>query len=114
MTKLTEERVAFALRETGAIVSEASRMLGVSRTALYRFLQNHHESSALRLEIDEELIDLAEAHIVKAIYAGDMKTVLWYLERKGKDRGYVNRQENTGRGGETLQRGKITKTVVAL
>ena len=112
MVRLTEERVAEALRETGAIVSETSRKLGVSRTALYKFLQNHNGLLALRLEIEEELMDLAEAHIAKAIYSGDMKTVRWYLERKAKDRGYITRQETTGKDGEPLQIGEIIRTVV--
>lgn len=112
MTKLTEERVALALHETGAIIADAAQKLGVSRVALYRFIKKHSAMQDLRLEIENETIDLAEYHIVQAILAGDMKTIRWYLERKGRHRGYVTRSEQTGADGEPLQFQAIERTVV--
>jgi hypothetical protein len=38
--------------------------------------------------LDETLLDMAEGTILKAIKDGDGPTARWYLERKGKTRGY--------------------------
>ena len=43
------------------------------------------------MAIDEgksELIEVAEDNVVRAIRAQDMTTTRWFLERKGRDRGY--------------------------
>lgn len=112
MTILTEERVALALRDTGAIIANAAEKLGVSRLALYRFMKKHPAMQNLRLEIENETIDLAEYRVVQAILAGDLKTTRWYLERKGRGRGYVTRQEQTGADGEPLQFQAIERTVI--
>lgn len=79
----------------------------------YKFMEEHPELKDVRNECDEELLDVAEASVVSAIHEGkDMKTVRWYLERKGKERGYVTRQEQTGADGEPLQFQAIERTVV--
>lgn len=109
--KLKAKDVALALNETGAIVFDAAGKLGVSRTALYKFLEAHPELKELRAEIEEELIDAAESHIVKAILAGDMKTVRWYMERKGKNRGYNTRVEQTGADGGPLEYNAVERRI---
>ncbi|MBF0678421.1 MAG: hypothetical protein IR164_05705 [Devosia sp.] len=95
MAKLEPEQVAVALQETGAIIMDTAGRLGVSRTALYKFLERHPELKRLRTEIEDGQIDVAELHIVEAIKAGEMSTIRWYLERKGKARGFSTRQEVT-------------------
>lgn len=101
--KLTVKRVEDALRQTGAIIAAAARMLNVSRTTLYAFLQRHTKIAALALDIEEELKDLAEGKVLQAIRAGDMQTVRWYLEMKAKDRGYDRRVEIVGKDGGPLE-----------
>lgn len=95
MTKLKPKQVALVLQETGAVISHSALCLGVSRTALYKFLEKHPEVNSLRREIEDNQIDTAEFHIAQSIRAGDLGTIRWYLARKGKARGYSSRHELT-------------------
>lgn len=103
---LTEKdfpRVIEALRASGGIKTEAAAMLKVARSTLYLFLEEHPEIQQAAAEIGEELLDLAEGQVAAAVRSGDMPTVRWFLELKGKDRGYVRRVENTGKDGGPVE-----------
>lgn len=108
--KLTDNdigRVIAMLQQCGGIKTVAAEKLNVGRTTLYAFLNEHPEIQEAAAEIDEELLDVAEGRVVMAIRAGEMQTVRWFLELKGKARGYVRRVETTGKDGgpvETQQR----------
>lgn len=96
-------RVIAILRHCAGIKSAAAEKLNVSRQTLYTFLEEHPEVQDELDSVDEELKDIAEAAIVKALQASDMQTVRWYMELKGKDRGYVRRVENTGKDGGAIE-----------
>lgn len=105
-------KVIEALRLSGGIKAAAAGELGVSRTTLYKFIDDYPEVGEALSEIDSEILDVAEAQVVKAIKTGEMQTVRWYLELKGKDRGYVRRVETTGKDGgpvETQQKLDLSK-----
>lgn len=104
--KFSVERAAQALLEHHGIMLKAAEALGCSRPHLYAFIEAHPELKEFRKQADQELLDVAESWVTTAIKAGDMKTTRWYLERRGKDRDYTTRQEQTGAGGTPL--GNIT------
>lgn len=91
------------LRASGGIKAVAAQRLKVSRTTLYKYIEENPEIGDALREIDGELGDIAEAKIVSAIRAGDMQTVRWYAEMKMKDRGYVRRVENVGKDGGPIE-----------
>ncbi|RUV37428.1 helix-turn-helix domain-containing protein [Mesorhizobium sp. M7A.F.Ca.MR.148.00.0.0] len=100
-------RVIAMLRQCGGIKTVAAERLNVGRTTLYAFLNEHPEIQEADSQISEELLDVAEGQVVIALRSGDMQTVRWYLELKGKDRGFVRRVETTGKNGgpvETAQK----------
>lgn len=113
MALLTLAKAKEALIKHNGVMLYAAEACGCSRQTLWRFIRDNPELQEIKENATEELVDLAEKQMQKAIEAGDMKTVRWYLERLGKDRGYVTRQETTGKDGEPLQIGEITRTVVA-
>lgn len=41
----------------------------------------------------EEMLDIAENNVFKALTQNDLATSKWYLKMKGKERGYVETQE---------------------
>lgn len=110
--QLSVERVEKALRKYNGILSLSAEACGVARTTLYRFIEKHPHLKEVRTEVDENLLDVAESNVVSALSEADMKTTRWYLERKGKDRGYVTRQEQTGKDGTPLQVTSIKRTIV--
>lgn len=101
--RLTLLKIEEAIRASGGIKTIAAHMLNISRSTLYRHLAKHPRLADVCDEVESELCDLAEAEIIKAIRAGDMPTVRWYLETKGRDRGYSRRVENTGPNGGAMQ-----------
>lgn len=104
--KLTERdvpRVIAMLRQCGGIKTVAAEKLNVGRTTLYAFLNEHPEIQEADSEIADELLDVAEGQVVIALRSGDLQTVRWYLELKGKDRGYVRRVETTGKNGGPVE-----------
>ncbi|OHV87921.1 hypothetical protein ORS3428_03850 [Mesorhizobium sp. ORS 3428] len=101
-----------ALRAHAGIKTAAAAALKVGKTTLYAFLKAHPNVMEAAADVDEEILDIAESQVVKAIREGDLPTVRWFLELKGKDRGYVRRVENTGKDGgpiETQQKPDLSK-----
>lgn len=101
-----------ALREHNGIVLKAAEACGVTRKTFYRFMEKHPHLQEVREEVDETLLDVAEAHVITDLHAGERKTIRWYLDRKGKDRGYTTRQEQTGRDGGPLEFGEVERVIV--
>ena len=110
--RLTVENVKAAMIEHSGILLKAAEMLGCSRTAIYNFIEKHPEIEDVRREATERLIDVAEGHLKTVIMAGDMKSIRWYLERQGKNRGYTTRTETTGADGGPIQFGGTEYEVV--
>lgn len=110
--KLSMAKAEKALREHHGVILYAAEACGVSRMALYNFMQKHPELREVQQEASEVLLDIGEKHLTTAISTGDMKTIRWHLERKGKDRGYTTRTESTGKDGEPLQMGVIERRIV--
>lgn len=73
---------AFAI---GCTVEEACSVSGVSRSAYYKKLEDDGQFMD-RMERAKLFMIIQARHTVcNAIRAGDIKTSLWYLERKRKD-----------------------------
>lgn len=112
MSKLTITKVEKALREHSGVLVKAAEACGVHRHTLTRFMDKHPELQEVREQVDEELMDIAEHFIARDVKGGDMKTIRWYAERKGKNRGYVTRVEETGKDGAPIEFGTVRREVV--
>jgi len=112
MGKLSIVKATKALREHHGVILYAAEACGVSRQTFWRFMQEHPELEEVRQECDEVLLDIGDKHITTALNAGDMKTIRWYQERKGKNRGYNTRVEQTGADGGPLEYGAVERRVV--
>ena len=110
--KLTKAAVEKALLDHAGIMLKAAEALGVARQTLYTFIENNPELEDVRREATERLIDVAEGHLKSAIDGGDMKSIRWYLERQGKNRGYTTRTETTGADGGPIMMGAPDYEVV--
>lgn len=101
--KLSIQQVASALEASGGIITAAAHVLGVHRATIHRYINRYPELKEAKQEEAEKTKDLAEGHVLKAIKAGDMHTVRWYLDRLGRDRGYGHRAEVSGLEGGPIQ-----------
>lgn len=93
-----------AIKGSGGLISKIARKLDcewhtanrwIDKLDLQRELENERES----------ILDLAEDKLVTNIREGDNCSILFYLKCKGKQRGYVERNE-------IQHSGKVTNTVI--
>jgi len=95
----TDADMETALRETGGLMSLAAQRLGVDYKTVWRRVHGSPKLQKVILDVTEKKLDVAEAALMKGITAGQGWAVCFYLKCKGKARGYVERQELTGKDG---------------
>lgn len=111
--QFTEAQLKAALWEAGGIYSKAAEYLGTTRQAVWFRVKNSPVLIDWMREIEEAILDTAEGGIHGAIKCGDMQTTRWFLERKGKVRGFANRQELTGKDGEPLNLAPVVNITIS-
>jgi Bacterial regulatory protein, Fis family len=100
--EFTDQEVIEALEKAKGIVSIAAEHLGCSRQAVYERMNKSKEIMAAHRHVDESVTDFAETKLMQKISQGDMRAILFRLETKGKNRGYVKRQEIDGPEGQAI------------
>lgn len=87
-----------ALKASAGLVTQACKKVGIgSRKTLYEWRSKDPAFDAAwgeaSKEASEMALDLAESALMRNIQAGDTKAIKFYLQCKGKPRGYDLRQE---------------------
>lgn len=82
-----------ALTASLGIVTTACRKANVARTSHYRWMENDPEYAEQVRDIQEQAIDFVESHLHQRIAEGNPACTIFYMKTKGKNRGYVERQE---------------------
>ena len=100
---LSDDQIADALRRTAGIVAAAAEKLGVTRQAISKRVTQSEELQAVRDDARETILDLSESALVEAIKDREGWAVRLMLTTQGKDRGYVTRQERTGKRGGPIE-----------
>ena len=96
MREQTEQRkkaMLEALELSLGIVSTASKKANVGRTQHYEWLKEDPAYKAAVEAIQESVIDFAESHLHALIKDKNPAATIFFLKTKGKNRGYVERQE---------------------
>lgn len=88
-----------ALGSTMAVVSEATKLVGIDRATHYKWLKSDDAYKAAVEDATDVAIDFAETALKGQIEDGNITAIIFYLKTKGKKRGYVERQEIQHEGG---------------
>lgn len=80
-------------KESKGIISTACDAAKISRMTFYRWKKEDPEFASLVSEIEEASIDYVESKLIENIDNNKTSEILFYLKTKGKNRGYVERQE---------------------
>ena len=94
--KPTVAELTKRIEETKGNVAAVARSYGVSRTAVYNWID---ASAGCRQALDdarETMLDNAESILYKKVLEGSTPELLFFLKTQGKRRGYVERSEVTG------------------
>jgi len=110
---LTVAQIEAALKQAAGNVTYAAKSLSVSRTTLYRRINNSAVLAKVLTDSREELVDIAESALRKEVLAGNITAIIFTLKTQGKSRGYVERQEHTGAGGGAIEHRLIIERVEA-
>lgn len=91
--KKTKDKLLKAYKLSLGNVSKATEACNVSRSLFYKYYADDTEFKENVDEIDEANLDFAESMLLKNIRDGKETSLIFYLKTKGKERGYVERQE---------------------
>jgi len=92
-TEQHKKAIIEALEKSLGVVTTACKNVGIGRTQFYNWLK---DDKAFAKEVDEIkniALDFAESQLHRQIGEGSTAATIFYLKTKGKQRGYVERQE---------------------
>ena len=100
-----------ALEKTLGVVTAAAKKVGIHRTTHYLWVRTDPAYAEAVEQCGNAALDFAESELFKQIKSGQVGATIFYLKTKGKHRGYVERQEFTGKDGAELNlQVKVVKT----
>lgn len=88
-----------AIPGSGGIISVIANRVGCAWHTAQKYILQYPTVQAAYADETESIVDLAESTVFKAIRDGDVGAAKWYLQTKGKQRGYTERHEVTGAEG---------------
>ena len=100
--RYTAEQVVKALDETRGAKWLAAEKLGCTEETIRNYERRYAAVRQAATKYRGRRVDVAELKLDQAIMNGEQWAVLFTLRTLGKDRGYVERQEVTGKDGEEI------------
>lgn len=79
--------------KAGCNISVTCKKIKIERRTYYNWLDSNAEFKALIEDAQESLIDYAETKLHQSIMDGNLTATIFYLKTKGKNRGYIETQE---------------------
>lgn len=101
--ELTAEIVNGAIEQMRGNITAAAKSLGCSRSTIYAFIANHPTCQQVLDTARESMIDNVESVLYSKALEGEAWAVCFFLKTQGKHRGYVERQEVTGKEGAPVE-----------
>ena len=101
-------QVIQAIRDTKGLVSMAAERLRCEPDTVRAYAKRHPTVAAALKEERERMTDVAELSLYNQLLKGEGWAVCFYLKTQGKDRGYVERHELTGKDGGPVELAAVT------
>ena len=99
-----------ALTEHRGIVTKACKATGIPRSRVYAWRDEDENFVKQISEVQEVVLDFAEDKLFEHIDNDNVPSLIFFLKCRGKERGYVERQEVTGKDGEALPAIQVIQT----
>ena len=96
---VTDDEIAEALVNSGGVQRAACQWLAknkgvqIERSTISKRIAKSEKLQKAAKTATEIMLDVAENNLLKHIQRGDKTAIIFFLKCKGKDRGYVERQE---------------------
>ena len=88
-----------ALEKSLGVVTTAAKMAGIERKTHYRWMDKDSKYREAVDNISNVVLDFAESQLHQQIKEGNTTATIFLLKTKGKNRGYIERQEIDHNGG---------------
>lgn len=112
--KLKKEKFPEVLRKCRGLVSHACDAAGIARGTYYNWRTSDADFAATCDAIEEETMDFVESKLYELVDEKHPAAVIFYCKTKGKKRGYVERNEITGKDGGAIQTEELTESQARL
>lgn len=83
-------------------ISMAAKAASISRSSFHSWFRTDPEFKDACVEIVESVGDFVESKLLQKISSNDTISIIFYCKTKLKERGYIERQEQTGKDGKDL------------
>ena len=95
--KLTVRQIERAIKGSNGLISTIAQRLSVCRQTVSEYLKKYPELNKPLAEETESVLDVVESKLMKKVQEDDFNAIRYYLDNKGKGRGY-------GKGGVVVSR----------
>lgn len=92
--QLSLDNILEAIKDTGGIKTEVCKRLQCSRKTVYNYINKYPEVAEAFEEEEDKVLDMAESSLFALIQNGDTAAIFYYLNNKGKKRGYGSYKKN--------------------
>lgn len=101
--RLKKGDVVTAIQQAKGYVSKAADLLGVTTQTIYNYSSKYPDVAEAIQESRESRHDYVESKLFSRIQKEDTTAIIFYLKTQAKQRGWVERQEVTGRDGGPME-----------
>lgn len=91
--KVTDQEFAIMLEKAGGLKTRVAKQLGVTLPAVCHRIKRSRYLSEVCKTVEEQVLDLAEAGLIKAARDGEPWAITFILKCKGRKRGWIERQD---------------------
>lgn len=100
---ITKKAMLEALEKSLGVVTSACKAVEISRETHYRWMREDSNYKEAVDDLANVALDFAESQLHKQIKGGNPTATIFYLKTKGKNRGYIERQEISHEGLKTFE-----------
>ena len=95
MAKATKEELLNAIKGSYGIISTIANRLHINWNTARTYIKNDDDATQAYYNERNTMLDKAESCIIAALESNDIQTEKWFLQTKGKDRGYMGTDADT-------------------
>ena len=99
----TAKKFLNAIPDSGGFITTIAKRVGCARQTVYSAIVKYPTVKQAIADEKDQITDMVENQLLKQIREGNTTAAIFYLKTQAKDRGYVERQEVTGKDGEPMR-----------
>ena len=95
MAKANKQQLLDAINGSYGIISTIAKRLNVNWNTARTYIKADDDATQAYNNERNSMLDKAESCIINALEQNDVSTAKWFLQLKGKDRGYTGTDDDT-------------------